>query len=190
MMETQRGSSTGTGNKNQQADGLRQGMSGAASRAMNKVSEAGHAAFQEAGNQASELAGHAQGLASQAGEKLMHSAEQQKAAGADFVSGIAGAVRRAAGEFEGEVPQAAQYIRYAADQMDSVTDAFRRRDVGQMISDVQSFARRQPTAFIGVTFLAGFAAMRFLKSSSGNTPQQSQRNDAERFSGWSSPSGV
>ena len=189
-METQRGSSTGAGNKNQQADGLQQGMSGAANRAMNKVSEAGHAAVQEVGNQASELAGNAQGLASQAGEKLMHSAEQQKAAGADFVSGMAGAVRRAASEFEGEVPQAAQYIRYAADQMDSVSDAFRRRDVGQMISDVQSFARRQPTAFIGVTFLAGFAAMRFLKSSSGNTPRNSQGNDAERFSGWSPPSGM
>ena len=185
-METQRGSSTGTGNKNQQADGLQQGMSGAANRAMNKVS----AAVQEAGNQASELAGHAQGLASQAGEKLMHSAEQQKAAGADFVSGMAGAVRRAASEFEGEVPQAAQYIRYAADQMDSVSDAFRSRDIGRMISDVQSFARRQPTAFIGVTFLAGFAAMRFLKSSSGNTPRNSQGNDAERFSGWSPPSGM
>lgn len=107
------------------------------------------------------------GMASQAGEKLMDTAEQQKMAGADFVTSLADATRRAAGEFEGQVPQAAEYIRYAADQMQTMSDSLRRRDVGQMLSDVQSFARRQPTAFLGVSFLAGFAAVRFLRSSSG-----------------------
>jgi hypothetical protein len=96
----------------------------------------------------------------------MDTAEQQKTAGANFVGDIAGAVRRAAGEFEGQVPQAAEYIRYAADQMDTMSDAVRRRDVGQIVSELQSFARQQPTAFLGATFLAGFAAVRFLKSSS------------------------
>ena len=33
-----------------------------------------------------------------------------------------------------------------------------------MMQDVQSFARRQPTAFLGISFLAGFAAIRFLRS--------------------------
>ena len=36
---------------------------------------------------------------------------EEQAAGADFVSGLAGAVRRAANEFDKDVPQAAQYIR-------------------------------------------------------------------------------
>lgn len=105
-------------------------------------------------------------LISRASEKLIDTAEQQKTAGANFVGDIAGAVRRAAGEFEGQVPQAAEYIRYAADQMDTMSDAVRRRDVGQIVSELQSFARQQPTAFLGATFLAGFAAVRFLKSSS------------------------
>ena len=104
-------------------------------------------------------------IASQAGEKLMDTAEQQKRAGADFVTGIADAVRRAASEFDEQVPQAAQYIRSAADQMETVSGALRRRDIGQMLSDVQSFARRQPSAFLGVSFLAGFAVVRFLRSS-------------------------
>lgn len=104
-------------------------------------------------------------MASQAGEKLMDTAERQKAAGADYVNGVADAVRRAANEFEDQVPQAAEYIRYAADQINSVSDSLRRRDVGQMLSDVQSFARRQPTAFLGLSLLAGFAAVRFLRSS-------------------------
>lgn len=104
-------------------------------------------------------------IASQAGEKLMDTAEQQKRAGADFMTGVADAVRRAASEFEEPAPQAAHYIRAAADQMNAVSDALRRRDIGQMLSDVQSFARRQPSAFLGASFLAGFAVTRFLRSS-------------------------
>lgn len=104
------------------------------------------------------------GMASKAGNKIMDSAERQKVAGADYVDGIAEAVRRAAGEFETQVPQAADYIRYAADQMETMSDSLRRRDISQMVSDVQSFARRQPTAFLGLSFIAGFAAMRFLRS--------------------------
>jgi len=110
----------------------------------------------------------AKDLASQAGEKLLSSVEEQKAAGAELVSGVAGAMRRAANEF-GEVPQAAQYIRLAADQIDSVSDAFRKRDLNQLVSDVQGFARRQPTAFLGAAVLAGFAVVRFLKTSTGAT---------------------
>jgi hypothetical protein len=106
------------------------------------------------------------GMASGATEKLMNTAEQQKRAGADYMSGVADSVRRAAGEFDEQLPQAARYIRRAADQMEEMSDSFRRREMRQMLSDVQSFARRQPAAFLGVSLLAGFAAMRFLKSSS------------------------
>lgn len=121
------------------------------------------------------------GLVSQASEAMMNTAEQQKAAGAAFVSGMAGAVRRAAGEFDGQLPQAASYIRYAADQLDTVSDSFRRRDIGQLVSDVQSMARRQPALFLGATFLAGFAAVRFLKSSSENSRQGYSRMDEDEM---------
>lgn len=114
---------------------------------------------------AQEIAGGVKQMASQAGEKLLDQAERQKAVGADFVGNMADAVRRAAGEFEDQAPQAAEYIRYAADQMNSVSESIRRRDMGQMVSDVQSFARRQPAAFLGLSLLAGFAAVRFLRSS-------------------------
>jgi hypothetical protein len=106
--------------------------------------------------------------ASQVREKLMNTAEDQKRAGADYVVGIADAARRAAGEFDEQIPQAGEYIRSAADQMQMMAESFRRRDVGRMLSEVQSFARRQPTAFMGASFLAGFAAVRFLRSSSRN----------------------
>jgi hypothetical protein len=110
--------------------------------------------------------GAVRSMASGATEKLMNTAEQQKRAGADYMSGVADSVRRAAGEFDEQLPQAARYIRRAADQMEEMSDSFRRREMRQMLSDVQSFARRQPAAFLGVSLIAGFAAMRFLKSSS------------------------
>lgn len=132
---------------------------------MNKPVESyGNGNGGEATGSSKSATGMVKDMASQAGDKLMDQAEQQKRAGTEYMAGIAGAVRRAAGEFEEQSPQAAEYIRYAADQVDTLSDALRRRDIGQMMSDVQSFARRQPTAFLGVTFLAGFAAMRFLRS--------------------------
>jgi hypothetical protein len=112
-------------------------------------------------------------LASHAGEKLMDVAETEKKAGTDFAAGMASAIRRAAHEFEDDVPQAAQYIRGAADQVDYITKSLRDRNVGQLISDVEDFARRQPTAFLGATVIAGFVALRFIKSSKAGVSQSS-----------------
>jgi hypothetical protein len=125
---------------------------------------------------ASSVADAAKDLASQAGQKVISAVEDQKAAGADFVSGMAGAIRRAANEF-GQVPQAAQYMKVAADQIDNVSDAFRRRDLNQLVADVQGFARRQPTAFLGAAVLAGFAAVRFLKTSTATGASASSQSE-------------
>jgi hypothetical protein len=130
-----------------------------------QVSSSVREGTREIKEQATNVADTVKGLASQAGEKLLNSVEGQKAASANFASGMAGAIRRAANEFDKDAPQAAQYIRLAADQIDTASDAFRRRDLNQLVSDVQGFARRQPTAFLGAAVLAGFAVVRFLKTS-------------------------
>jgi hypothetical protein len=145
-------------------------------------------AASEVSEQATTVADSAKDLASKASEKLLNPVEEQKAAGADFVSGMAGALRRAANEF-GEVPQAAQYIKLAANQIDSVSDAFRKRDLNQLFSDVQGFARRQPTAFLGLAVLAGFAAVRFLKTSTGTSAGSSTASHADYASGSSPATG-
>ena len=131
--------------------------------------------------QASNLSENAKDAVSGAGDKLRSAAEGQKNAGADFVTGIAAAVRRAAGEFDNQVPQAGEYIRRAADQIDSTSDAIRQRDLSELLGGVQDFARRQPTAFLGATVLAGFVAIRFLKSSksSGADRDKSQSYQSE-----------
>ncbi len=97
--------------------------------------------------------------------KLRTTAEEQKALGAERVSAIAGAISRTADELESELPQAARYVRGAATEIQNFSDAVRNRDFNVLLRDVQDLARRQPAAFLGVSVLAGFAAVRFLKTS-------------------------
>jgi hypothetical protein len=193
------GASGGSGNKPQGSGGTSTGGTskgpGGTSMAdlTGQVSGAIRDGAREMKEQASNVAESAKGLASQAGEKLLSSVEEQKAAGADFVGGIAGAIRRAANEFDKDVPQAAQYIRRAADQIGTVSDAFRRRDLSQLVADVQGFARKQPTAFLGAAVLAGFAVVRFLKTSTagataGNTQATGSHVGTGSHMGTGSPS--
>ena len=57
-------------------------------------------------------------------------------------------------------------VRHAADGVDNVSGAVRRRNIDDMVGSVESFARRQPAIFLGTAVLAGFGIARFLKSSS------------------------
>ncbi len=159
-------------------DGPGKGSSGTSMPNLSgQVSGAGREGAREVKERVSNVVESAKGLASQAGEKLVSAVEEQKVAGADFVDGVAGAIRRAANEFDKDVPQAAQYIRLAADQIGTVSNAFRRRDLNQLVADVQEFARRQPTAFLGAAVLAGFAAVRFLKTSTAGANSSGNHNN-------------
>ena len=75
-------------------------------------------------------------------------------------------MRRAAREFDTDLPIAGTYIRKAASQIEGVSDHIRNGNLNDLVRNAQSFARRQPTAFLGLAVLAGFGAVRFLKSSS------------------------
>ncbi len=131
-----------------------------------KASELTETVTRAAKDQAGELGGAVKDMASDATDRVRSAVNEQKSAGADYIASIAQAVQRAAGEFESDVPQAAHYIRQAAAQIDSVADAVRQRDMGELLGEVQDFARRQPTLFFGGAVILGFAALRFFKSSS------------------------
>ena len=134
-----------------------------------KATEFTDTVVQTAKDQLVGLSTAAKDMANDATGKVKTALNDQKAAGADYIGNIAQAVHRAAGEFDGDVPQAAQYIRQAAAQLDSVANSVRERDMGELIGDVRQFARRQPTLFFGGALILGFAALRFFKSSSPDT---------------------
>ena len=116
--------------------------------------------------QASDLVDAAKDVASQATDKLKDAVNDRKASGAEYVGSLADTMRRAAREFDTDLPIAGTYIRKAASQFEGVSDQIRNGNLNDLVRNAQSFARRQPTAFLGLAVLAGFGAVRFLKSSS------------------------
>jgi hypothetical protein len=148
-------------------------------------------ALDAAGSSAETLKGQASGLmdvakdmASQTTDKLKQTVDGQKNAGAEYVGSLADAMRRAAREFDAELPIAGSYIRKAASQVEGVSDSIKAGNFNDLVRGAQSFARRQPTAFLGLAVLAGFGAVRFLKSSadsSDNTGPYPAR--ADNFTG-------
>jgi ElaB/YqjD/DUF883 family membrane-anchored ribosome-binding protein len=131
-------------------------------------------------SQASEFADAAKDVASQTGNKVKQAVDDQRGAGAEYVGNLAGALRRAAHEFEADLPIAATYIRKAASQVESVSDTVRNGNFKDLVRGAQSFARRQPTAFLGLSVLAGFGVIRFLKSTAnpGDQHGKAQYSDS------------
>jgi hypothetical protein len=129
---------------------------------------------------ASEAMDAAKDMASQATDKLKQQVDGQKNAGADYVGNLADTLRRAAREFDHDLPIAGAYIRKAAAQVEGVSDSIKTGNFNDLVRGAQSFARRQPTAFLGLAVLAGFGAVRFLKSSANSSDAAS---DSVRFGG-------
>lgn len=119
-------------------------------------------------NQASQAASDARaslsGLAIEARDKVNAAVDNQKAAGADQLAGLAQAVQAAAGELEGKSPAMARVVRDAAASVDRFAGDLRSSDVRDVVASVTSFARQQPVAFFAGSVLIGFALARFFKS--------------------------
>lgn len=133
---------------------------------------------------AAQLGDAALDLANSAKDKVEAAVTQRKSLSADYIGSFAQAAGRAANEFNHDLPQAAQYIRQAAEQIQGVADTVRERDVRELVGEVQDFARRQPTLFFGGAVVLGFAALRFLKSTppkaSGTSETASSSFEARR----------
>jgi hypothetical protein len=117
---------------------------------------------------ASDLADAAKDVASQASDKIRDAVKDRKSSGSEYVGTVADTMRRAAREFDKDLPIAGTYIRKAAEQVDGVAEGIRNGNLNDLVRSAQSFARRQPTAFLGIAALAGFGVVRFLKSSAEN----------------------
>ena len=66
----------------------------------------------------------------------------------------------------GTVGAAAGYVDQGADLVDRVAQYLQSADSDQLIGDLETYARRQPWAIAGAALVLGFAASRFLKTSS------------------------
>ncbi|MET4273810.1 MULTISPECIES: hypothetical protein [unclassified Bradyrhizobium] len=112
----------------------------------------------------------AKDLASGTMDQIRGQAREQQRSGAEFVERLAGNVREAARAFESDVPFAARGINSAADYVEDAAEKIRNGSFRDLLDGATDFAKRQPAAFLGVSVLAGFAAVRFLKASGGDSP--------------------
>jgi hypothetical protein len=108
--------------------------------------------------------------------KAREAAEQQKATGAEQMSGVAAAVHRAADDLGSQLPQAATYIHSAADKLEEASSALKERSLEDLMGTFGQFARSQPAAFFATAALAGFALSRFLKSSGESVGRLANRS--------------
>jgi hypothetical protein len=92
--------------------------------------------------------------------------DQQLVKGARVVTNIARSARRAADELETDTPQVAGLMRGMADRIEGYSRALEDQSVTDLYESAADFTRRQPAVVFGIAALAGFLALRTLKSTS------------------------
>lgn len=116
----------------------------------------------------------------------------QKTRATDGLGSMARAVRQTAQPLRDNQQDAiAQYVEEAADKIERMSTQLRDKDVTELVSDAQRFARQHTAVFIGSAFAVGVLAARFLKSSNprsgtdgyGVSPMTSDIDDFPATSG-------
>jgi len=93
--------------------------------------------------------------------------DEQKHSAASGIDDIAAALRTSARDLGGRnQATVARIAQGAATSLEQISSALQRSDLDGLIREAESYARRQPVVFFGAAVLAGFCAMRFLKSTS------------------------
>ena len=104
-------------------------------------------------------------FASEIGQELNRSVEDQKRRGLETVRSFAGAINTAAQELEQQSPQVARYVHGAAEGLQSLTRNIEGRNLNDLVRSATDLARSNPTLFMLGAVAAGFALARFMKSS-------------------------
>jgi hypothetical protein len=116
----------------------------------------------------------------QAGELVNRTKDQT----AQRLASLASALRQAGQQLEGE--DAAGFGRYAglaADQVEKASGYLSGKDLGELVRETQTFARRHPDLFLGGAFIAGVMGARFIKSSAPQLEANPEPFNAPHFSG-------
>ena len=124
-----------------------------------------------------EAANAAKEVASGAADRVQEQVQEQQRSGADFVERFATNIRDAARAFESDAPFAARGINSAAEYVEDAAEKIRNGSFRDLVDGATDFAKRQPAAFLGISVLAGFAAIRFLKASGGQPSPSSKSNN-------------
>jgi len=130
-----------------------------------KAKEIGKKTQEKAGHIAEQTREQASALAGQVQEKVKRTLDEQKGRGVEELSGLAQAVRQTSHQLRQQNKAGmARYAEQAAEQVDRVIHYVDSRDVGELLEEAETFARRHPEGFLGGAFVLGLMAGRFMKS--------------------------
>lgn len=119
---------------------------------------------------ASEVKDQVQGKAAEVKEQVANQAtsrlEQGKEQAVESLGTVASAVRQTGGQLRKQDHNGvAEYVERAAGRIEEFGAYLGNRSLNELVADAESFARREPTLFVGGSFLLGLFGARFLKSS-------------------------
>lgn len=100
-------------------------------------------------------------------------AEGAKSSLANEVSSIASALKAASREFSDGSTESKAFNQ-VAEGLSGASEAIQKKSLSEMVSDLNSFARRNPAAFLGGAAVLGFAASRFAKASAEPAAKESR----------------
>lgn len=127
-------------------------------------------------------------VASQAKEQVSSQISTQfdgrKDKAVETMGNVADAIRGTSEKLKGVGPLGDVAGR-AADGIESVAEFFEGKQIGDIVKDVNRFARREPALFIGAAFAIGLIGGRFLKSSARASGTVSQQGAYAREGGYS-----
>jgi len=147
-----------------------QDMRAKASEAVSKVADVA----QETGCQAKEVASDAQ-------QKAKSLLNMQVNAGAELAGHVAQSARCAAADLDRNAPQLAELVRGAAERVENFSRDMRHQTVEDLVRTASDFTRRQPALVFGLASLAGFLALRVLKSNPPHRPEDPYRRPEDQY---------
>ena len=144
------------GSASPQAPGSAQAVPGRAADAAASVQDAAAGAAGGLSDQASSLVG-------QVKDKAIAAAADQKAGLADRIDDIAQAVHKSSEQFAGQQDWIAGAVERGAAELGTLARSLRENDLGSLIDQLRTVAKRQPALFVGLSLAAGFALARLGK---------------------------
>lgn len=119
--------------------------------------------------------------AGQAKEQVAGRLSDQKARAAQSLTGVAQALRTTGEQLrEQDQTGITGYVDQIASSVERLSSYVEQHEIGDLVGDVERFARRQPVLFLGGAFVLGLLGARFLKSSSSQRYQPSDYPLARR----------
>jgi hypothetical protein len=125
------------------------------------------------------------GMAATVTSQVQDVLDQQVVRGARTINSLAQSATRAADELQTDAPQIAGLVRGIAARVEEYSRNLETQSVTDIYQEASDYTRRQPAVVFGVAALAGFFALRTLKSSSTGSGRRAQGSSSrgEEFHG-------